>query len=465
MLNFSSLSEHLDKVIKNLTGQGRLTEANIQETLREIRKALLEADVALPVVKEFIEDIQTKALGKEVLESLSPGQVLIKLVHDELVTIMGTENVGLELKTQPPAVILMAGLQGSGKTTTVAKLARWLQQVQKKSVLLTSADIYRPAAIDQLQTLANTLGVHFYPSESSQNPIEIARGAIQEAKNKVIDVVIIDTAGRLHIDEQMMSEIKALHAAISPIETLFVVDSMTGQDAAITAKAFNDALPLTGVVLTKTDGDARGGAALSIRYITGKPIKFIGVGEKIDALEPFYPDRIASRILGMGDILTLVEEVERKIDKAKAEKLIKKIKKGKGKVFDLEDFRDQLKQIHNMGGIMNIVSKLPGINQLPKQVKDQFNDKKLTEIEAIINSMTIKERKFPERLKSSQKRRVAMGSGTSIQAINQLLKQFFQMQKMMKKMSKQGGMMKLMRGLQGKFPFGSGGGLPPGTPF
>jgi len=456
MLNFNHLSERLNKVIKNLSGQGRLTESNIEDTLRDIRIALLEADVALPVAKEFIDQIKVKAIGKEVMNSLKPGEVLIKLVHDELVSVMGEFNEELNLKAQPPAVILMAGLQGSGKTTTVAKLARWLQQSQKKSVLVASADIYRPAAIDQLETLAKTVGAEFYPSDATQDPIVIANGAIQAAKNKVVDVVILDTAGRLHIDAGMMDEIKRLHAAINPIETLFVVDSMTGQDAANTAKAFNDALPLTGVVLTKTDGDARGGAALSIRHITGKPIKFIGVGEKIDALEPFYPDRVASRILGMGDILSLVEEAERNLDKSKAEKLAKKIKKGKA--FDLEDFRDQLKQIHNMGGMMGIMSKLPGINQLPQHVKDQFNDKKLVEIEAMINSMTPKERRFPDVIRNSQKRRIASGSGTSIQAINQLLKQFTQMQKMMKKMSKKGGMMKLMRGMQGKLPFGGFGG-------
>jgi signal recognition particle subunit SRP54 len=461
MLNFNHLSERLSKVIKNLTGQGRLTEANIEDTLRDIRIALLEADVALPVAKEFIDRIKVKAIGKEVMESLKPGEVLIKLVHDELIAVMGEFNEALNLKAQPPAVILMAGLQGSGKTTTVAKLARWLQQTQKKSVLVASADIYRPAAIAQLATLATQVGAEFYPSDPSQDPIVIAQGAVQAAKNKVIDVVILDTAGRLHIDEEMMSEIKRLHAAINPIETLFVVDSMTGQDAANTAKAFHDALPLTGVILTKTDGDARGGAALSIRHITGKPIKFIGVGEKIDALEPFYPDRIASRILGMGDILSLVEEAERNLknmDKAKAEKLAKKIKKGKG--FDLDDFRDQLKQIHQMGGVMGIMSKLPGVNQLPQTVKDQFNDKKLVQIEAIINSMTPKERRFPDLIRNSQKRRIALGSGTSIQAINQLLKQFLQMQKMMKKMSKKGGIMKLMRGIQGKFPFGGNGEIP-----
>ena len=455
---FTHLSERLNKVIKNLTGQGRLTEDNIKDTLRDIRIALLEADVALSVAIAFIHDIQAKAIGKEVLESLSPGQVLIKLVHDELVAMMGEINEELNLKTQAPAVVLMAGLQGSGKTTTVAKLAKWLKISQNKSVLVASTDIYRPAAIDQLATLAKTIDVEFFPSHASQQPIDIALQAIQMAKNKVIDVVLIDTAGRLHIDEQMMAEIKGLHAAIQPIETLFVVDSMTGQDAANTAKAFNDALPLTGVILTKADGDAKGGAALSIRYITGKPIKFIGTGEKIDALEAFHPDRIASRILGMGDILTLVEEAERNIDKAKAEKFAKKIKKGKS--FDLEDFRDQLKQIHSMGGVMGIMNKLPGINQLPQQVKDQFNDKKLVEIEAIINSMTHKERRFPDRIKNSHKRRIATGSGTSVQAINQLLKQFDHMQKMMKKVAKKGGMMKLMRGLQGKLPFS--GGMPPG---
>lgn len=456
---FNNLSERLNKVIKNLSGQGRITEANVKDTLRDIRVALLEADVALPVAKSFIDHIQDKAVGTEVLQSLTPGQVLIKIVHDELVAIMGEANEGLNLRTQPPAIILMAGLQGSGKTTTVAKLARWLKQNQKKSVMVASCDVYRPAAIDQLETLAKTVEVDFFPSNTSQDPVAIARGAIQAAKNKVMDVLIIDTAGRLHIDEEMMDEIKRLHAAVSPIETLFVVDSMTGQDAANTAKAFHDALPLTGVVLTKADGDARGGAALSIRHITGKPIKFMGMGEKVDALEPFHPDRVASRILGMGDVLTLVEEAERNIDKAKAEKLVKKLKKGKA--FDLEDFRDQLKQIHNMGGMMGIMSKLPGINQLPEKVKGQFDDKKLIRIEAMINSMTKKERRFPDHIKNSHKRRIAGGSGTSIQDVNQLLKQFLQMQKMMKKMSKKGGMMKMMRGMQGKMPFG-GGGMPPG---
>jgi signal recognition particle subunit SRP54 len=457
---FSNLSERLTRVLKNLSGQGRLTEDNIKDTMREIRMALLEADVALPVVKEFIEHIQAKAIGTEVLQSLTPGQALVKLVHDELVTLMGEQCDSLNLQSQPPAIILMAGLQGSGKTTTVAKLSRWLKQSLKKTVMVASVDVYRPAAIKQLETLAAQVGAEFFPSSADQDPVTIAQNAIQAAKNKVIDVLIIDTAGRLHIDDEMMSEIKRLHAAIEPTETLFVVDSMTGQDAANTAKAFNDALPLTGVILTKADGDARGGAALSIRQITGKPIKFIGMGEKTDALEPFYPDRIASRILGMGDILTLVEEAERTIDRDKAEKFARKIKKGKA--FDLEDFRDQLRQIGKMGGIMGIVSKLPGIGGLPAAAKDKVNDSMLIEIESIINSMTPKERRFPAIIKGSRKRRIAMGSGTDIQAVNRLLKQFTQMQKMLKKFSNKGGIMKLMRGLQGKLPPGT---LPPMDSF
>ena len=451
---FSNLSERLTRVLKNLSGRGRLTEENIKETMRDIRMALLEADVALPVVKEFVEHIQVKAIGVDVMDSLTPGQALIKLVHDELVSLMGDQCDTLNLQTQPPAIILMAGLQGSGKTTTVAKLARWLQQTQNKKIMVASADIYRPAAIKQLETLAHNIGVEFYPSDNSQDPVAIAKGAIQAAKSKLIDVVIIDTAGRLHIDEEMMAEIKRLHEAIQPIETLFVVDSMTGQDAANTARAFNDALPLTGVILTKTDGDARGGAALSIRKITGKPIKFLGIGEKTDALEPFHPDRVASRILGMGDVLTLIEDAQRNIDRDKAEKFAKKIKKGKS--FDLEDFRDQLRQVTKMGGIMGIMSKLPGIGGLPQAAKDKVNDKMLVEIESIINSMTPKERRLPDLIKGSRKRRIAMGSGTDIQAVNRLLKQFTMMQKMMKKFAKQGGMMKLMRGLQGKFPTGTG---------
>lgn len=449
---FTDLSGRLAQVLKNLSGRGRLTEENIKDTLRDIRMALLEADVALPVVRYFIEHMQEKAIGVKVIESLSPGQALIKLVHNELILMMGERCDTLNLAVQPPAVILMAGLQGSGKTTTVAKLARWLQENQKKSVLVVSTDIYRPAAIQQLETLAKNINVEFYPSQTTQDPVAIAIAAIQMAKSKLIDVVIIDTAGRLHIDDEMMTEITRLHQAVQPIETLFVVDSMTGQDAANTAQAFNTALPLTGVILTKTDGDSRGGAALSIRHITGKPIKFMGMGEKVDALEPFHPDRVASRILGMGDILTLVEDAERNLDRAKAEKFAKKIKKGK--LFDLEDFRDQLRQISNMGGIMGIMKKLPGMNNLPQAATDKINDKSFSEIEAIINSMTPKERRMPLIINGSRKRRIALGSGTDIQAINRLLKQFAQMQKMMKKLSNKGGLLKMMRGLQGKLPPG-----------
>lgn len=447
---FANLSERLSRVVKNITGQGRLSEDNIQDSLRDIRLALLEADVALPVAKAIIEHVQKKAIGTEVISSLSPGQAFIKIVHDELVELMGQSCAELNLATTPPAIILMAGLQGAGKTTTVAKLAHWLKQTQKKSVLVASTDIYRPAAIEQLQTLANSVEAGFYPSNPEQDPITIAQNAIQLAKNQSADVVIIDTAGRLHIDQDMMTELKQLHAAIQPLETLFVVDSMTGQDAANTAKAFNDALPLTGVILSKTDGDARGGAALSIRYITGKPIKFMGSGEKVDNLEPFHPDRVASRILGMGDIVSLVEEAGQKLDRVKAEKLAKKIKKGKG--FDLEDFRDQIREIGKMGGMMGIMSKLPGINQMPA-LKNQFDEKILKRYVAIIDSMTIKERRFPDHLKGSHKRRIAQGSGTDIQTINQLLKQFMMMQKMMQKFSK-GGLFNMMKTMQGKLPPG-----------
>ena len=454
---FDSLTKRLTSTLKTLRGSGRLTEANIKETMREVRMAMLEADVALPVVKDFVEHVRERAVGKEVLESLTPGQALVKVVQEELVSLMGEANAELDLKAQPPAVILMAGLQGSGKTTSVAKLARWLKETQKKSVLVTSADIYRPAAIEQLRTLADEVGAEFFPSDSSQDPVKIAEGAIDRARKGFLDVVIIDTAGRLHIDEEMMEEIKRLHSAINPVETLFVVDSMTGQDAANTAKAFNDALPLSGVILTKTDGDARGGAALSVRHITGKPIKFLGVGEKSTALEPFHPDRVASRILDMGDVVTLVEEVQRKVDHKKAAELAKKVKKGKG--FDLEDFRDQLQQLQNMGGIGSLMDKLPGMANIPEAAKNQVNDKEFSRLEAIINSMTPHERRFPDVIKGSRKRRIAMGSGTQVQDINKLLKQFKQMQKMMKKM-KGGGMAKMMRGLGGMK-----GKLPPGMPF
>jgi len=449
---FENLTDRLSHTLKNISGRGRLTEDNIKDTLREVRMALLEADVALPVVREFVNKVKQRAVGQEVTKSLSPGQVFVKIVQQELVSAMGEANEALNLATQPPAVILMAGLQGAGKTTSVAKLAKFLKERHKKSVLVVSADVYRPAAIKQLETLAETVGVQFFPSSPQQKPLEIANGALDHARKKFIDVVILDTAGRLHVDSEMMVEIQQLHQAVNPIETLFVVDAMTGQDAANTAKAFNDALPLTGVVLTKTDGDARGGAALSIRHITGKPIKFLGVGEKSDALEPFHPDRVASRILGMGDVLSLIEEVERKVDRTKAEKLAKKVQKGKG--FDLEDFREQLEQMRNMGGMMGMLDKLPGMNQLPGNVKDQLDDKLTVRMEAIISSMTADERRRPEIIKGSRKRRIAAGSGTQIQDVNRLLKQFTQMQKMMKKMSGKGGMAKMMRGMKGMMPPG-----------
>ncbi len=457
---FDSLSERLGSTLKSLRGQGRITEDNVKETLREVRMALLEADVALPVVREFINRVKERAMGQDVLRSLTPGQALVKVVNDELVAVMGEANPGLNLNTQPPAVILMAGLQGAGKTTSVAKLARWLKERDRKSVMVASTDVYRPAAIDQLQTLAGEVDAKFFPSQSEQNPVDIAKNAIEQAKRDYVDVVIIDTAGRLHIDDDMMIEIKQIHAAINPVETLFTVDSMTGQDAANTAKAFNDALPLTGVILTKADGDARGGAALSIRHITGKPIKFMGVGEKTAALEPFHPDRVVSRILGMGDVLSLVEEAQRKMDVDSAEKLAKKLKKGKG--FDLDDFREQLQQMSKMGGIGSMLDKLPGMANIPDAAKNQVNDKELGKLEAIINSMTPKERRRPDIIKGSRKKRIAAGSGTQIQDVNRLLKQFTQMQKMMKKMGSKGGMAKLMRGMGGKFPMGGmgGGGLP-----
>jgi signal recognition particle subunit SRP54 len=454
---FDNLSERLGGVLDKLRGQGRLTEENIKDTMREVRMALLEADVALPVVRTFVDQVKEQALGEEVMKSLTPGQVLIKIVNDELVKVMGEANEALNLAAQPPAVVMMAGLQGSGKTTSVAKLSRWLKESQKKSVMVVSCDVYRPAAIDQLKTLAAEVEATFFPSSPDQKPLAIATAALEQAKKQFIDVLIVDTAGRLHVDEQMMGEIKELHAGVKPVETLFVVDSMTGQDAANTAKAFDDALPLTGVILTKTDGDARGGAALSIRQITGKPIKFLGVGEKTTALEPFHPERMASRILGMGDVLTLVEEVQRKVDHTKAEKLAKKLQKGKG--FDLEDYREQLEQMNKMGGLGALMDKLPGMGKVPDSVKNQVNDKEISRSIAIVNSMTPKERRFPNIIKGSHKRRIAAGSGTQVQDVNKLLKQFTQMQKMMKKM-KGGGMAKMMRGLKGRM--GPGGGMPPG---
>ncbi|HSB96216.1 MAG TPA: signal recognition particle protein [Spongiibacteraceae bacterium] len=453
---FETLTERLSKTLRHITGQARLTEENIQEAMREVRMALLEADVALPVVKDFVEAVKLRAVGQEVSKSLSPGQMFVKIVKDELEQVMGQSNEALSFATQPPAIILLAGLQGAGKTTSAAKLARYLKEKEKKSVMLVSVDVYRPAAIKQLETLAAEVGVGFYPSNIEQDPVAIARAAIDAARIKFNDVVIVDTAGRLHIDGEMMAEIKALHAAINPIETLFVVDAMTGQDAANTAKAFSDALPLTGVILTKADADSRGGAALSVRHITGKPIKFLGVGEKTTALDPFHPERIASRILGMGDILSLIEEAEQKLDKDKAEKLAKKIKKGKG--FDLEDLRDQLQQMKNMGGITSMLDKLPGMGNLSQMAQSQVDTKQFSRMEAIIGSMTPAERRDPELLNGSRKRRITLGSGTDIQDLNRLLKQHKQMQKMMKKMSQKGGLANMMRGMGGAM--GAGRGFP-----
>lgn len=442
---FDNLTDRLTGTLKKIKGQGRLTESNIKDTLREVRMALLEADVALPVVTEFIERVKEGALGEEVKTSLTPGQALTKIVQNELVNVMGEPNEGLNLKANPPAIILMAGLQGAGKTTTVAKLGRWLQETQNKKVGVVSADVYRPAAIKQLETLANDLKLVFFESDLTQKPVDIANNAIAAAKKQFLDVVIVDTAGRLHVDDEMMGEIKELHAAINPIETLFVVDSMTGQDAANTAKAFNDALPLTGVILTKADGDARGGAALSIRHITGKPIKFIGVGEKTDALELFHPERIATRILGMGDVLSLIEEIEQKADKKVAEKLAQKLQKGK--TFDMEDFKAQLQQMEKMGGLSSMIDKLPGMNEVPQHLKDKVNDKELARQIAVINSMTIEERRFPDLIKGNRKKRIAAGCGQELQDVNRILKQYTIMNKMMKKFKK-GNLANMMRGMK-----------------
>ncbi len=416
--------------------------------------ALLEADVALPVVKSFTQSVKDKALGKDVQRALSPGQVFLKIVQEALIEAMG-EPEALNLKAQPPVVILMAGLQGAGKTTSSGKLARHLMERERRKVLLVSTDIYRPAAIEQLKTVASEVGAEFYPSQTTDKPVAIATDAVTYARRHAIDVVIVDTAGRLAVDDLMMQEIRDLHQALDPAETLFVVDAMTGQDAANTAKAFSEALPLTGVILTKADGDARGGAALSIRAITGKPIKFMGVGEKLDALEPFHADRVASRILGMGDVLSLIEDMERKVDKEKAEKLARKVARGQG--FDLEDFREQLQQLKSLGGVSGLLDKLPGASQLPKGA-DMMGEKQFRKMEAIINSMTPHERRFPKVIKGSRKRRIASGSGTEIQDVNRVLKQFDQMQRMMKKMGGKGGMKKMMRGMKGRMP-------PGGMPF
>ncbi|MCX7065574.1 MAG: signal recognition particle protein [Proteobacteria bacterium] len=440
---FENLSERLTRTLRSVAGRARLSDENINDALRDVRTALLEADVSLGVVKDFIERIRVQAVGQEIAQSLTPGQGLVKLVHDELVALMGAANDQLNLTAAPPAVVLMAGLQGAGKTTTVAKLARFLAERHKKKVAVVSTDVYRPAAIDQLETLAAEVGAVFIASRVDEAPVAIARRALIEARTKFADVLIVDSAGRLAIDAEMMAEIQALHAALEPIETLFVVDAMTGQDAANTAKAFNDALPLTGVVLAKADGDARGGAALSVRAITGKPIKFLGMGEKTDALEPFHPDRIASRILGMGDVLTLIEDAERNVDRDKAERLAKKIQKGER--FDLEDFREQLKQMANMGGVSNMLEKLPGMGQLPQAAQAQLGDGMFKQMGVIIDSMTRQERRFPDVINGSRKRRIASGSGTQIHDVNRLLKQHKQMQKMMKKVTRKGGMARMMR--------------------
>jgi signal recognition particle subunit SRP54 len=446
---FDKLSQRLQATLQRLRGAGRLTEENTREALREVRMALLEADVALPVVKDFIEHVRAKAAGQEVLASLTPGQALVKVVYDELVALMGAANERLNLATRPPAVILVAGLQGCGKTTTVAKLARFLREREKKSVMVASADVYRPAAIEQLRNLAGAVGAAFFPSHAEQKPVDIARAAVEEARRRLMDVLLIDSAGRLHVDEEMMQEIRAVHAAIQPVETLFVADSMAGQDAVNTAKAFNEALPLTGVILTKTDGDARGGAALSIRQVTGKPIKFLGTGEKPDALEAFHPDRVASRILGMGDVLGLVEEASRAVDREKQRAMAEKLAKGKG--FDLEDFRDQIAQMEKMGGLASLLEKLPGIGQVPEAARVQVSDKQMKQWTAIINAMTPQERRFPDIIRGSRKRRIAAGSGTQVQDVNRLLKQFDQMQKMMKRLGK-GGLQRLLRGVKGGIP-------------
>ena len=454
-LMFESLTQRLSGTIERLRGRGRLTEENIRESMREVRIALLEADVALPVVQALIERIKVRAVGQEVLKSLTPGQALIKVVRDELTTVMGSQAADLNLNVPAPAVILMAGLQGAGKTTTVGKLAKHLKERRKKKVMVVSADVYRPAAIEQLKQLAEQVDVLFFASDASQKPVDIVRAAIADAKKSYVDVLLVDTAGRLAIDEAMMSEIKALHAAVNPVETLFVVDSMTGQDAATTAKAFSEALPLTGVVLTKTDGDARGGAALSVRYVTGRPIKFIGVGEKPDGLDVFHPDRVASRILDMGDVLSLVEQVEQQVDKDKAQKLAEKV--AKGKKFDLNDMKDQLEQMQNMGGLHGLMDKLPGMGQIPEAVKNQVTGKEVPRMVAIINSMTKKERRNPALLNGSRRARIAKGAGLTPADVNKLMKQYQQMEKMMSKLSG-GGMKGLMRGMKGMM--GGRGGMP-----
>lgn len=449
---FENLSGRLAQVVKELRGQARITEDNIGEALREVRMALLEADVALPVVRDFIARIKERALGRDVNASLTPGQAVIKIVQDELIKLMGETAASINLNREPPIVILLAGLQGAGKTTTAAKLGRWLKDRHKMRVLMVSCDVYRPAAIEQLRILAEENQLDFFPSEQGQDPVGIVQDALSRARKQFFDVLIIDSAGRLHIDEEMMGEIGRVHGAVEPSETIFVVDSMMGQDAVNAAKAFAAALPLSGVILTKLDGDARGGAALSVRHITGKPILFLGTGEKTADLTPFHPERIASRILGMGDVLSLIEDIEQKADKKKSEQLARKLKKGKG--FDLEDFQEQLLQMKNMGGLAGLMDKLPGMPQLPQGAAAGPDNDQLVKLEAIINSMTPDERRFPDKINGSRKKRIAAGSGTLIQDVNRLLKQHKQMQKMMKKLSKKGGMANMLRGLGGNLPGG-----------
>ena len=445
-----NLSQRLSRVVKTMRGEARLTEANTQEMLREIRVALLEADVALPVVRDFVARVREKALGQDVVGSLTPGQALVGVVHRELTELMGGKTAELDLATQPPAIVLMAGLQGAGKTTTVGKLAKWLKETQKKKVLTVSCDVYRPAAIEQLRTVTGQAGAEFFASTPDQKPVDIARAAVEFAKTRYFDVLLVDTAGRLAIDQPMMDEIRALHEAIKPIETLFVVDAMLGQDAVNTAKAFKEALPLTGVVLTKLDGDARGGAALSVRHVTGAPLKFAGVGEKLSGLEEFHPQRMASRILGMGDILGLVEEARRQVDEDQAKDLAQKLKSGKG--FDLNDFKLQIAQMRKMGGLSALMDKLPAqFAGTAQQLQGGQDDKAIRRIEGIINSMTPTERSKPELIKANRKRRIAAGSGTSVQEVNRLLNQFEQTQKMMKQFSR-GGMQKMMRSMKGMLP-------------
>ena len=443
-----NLTQRLSRVIKTIRGEARLTESNIQDALREVRMALLEADVALPVVRDFVARVKDRALGQDVSGSLTPGQALVGVVHGELTALMGGESATLDLAVAPPAVILMAGLQGSGKTTTTGKLAKLLLEDYRKKPLLVSCDVYRPAAIEQLATLAGQVGADFFPSATGEKPLNIALAALDHAKRHYYDVLLVDTAGRLAIDEQMMREITELHAALNPAETLFIVDSMQGQDAVNVAKAFSDALPLTGVILTKLDGDARGGAALSVRQVTGKPIKFAGVGEKLNGLEAFHPERMASRILGMGDVLSLVEEARKSVDIDEAKKLAEKVKRGKG--FDLEDFKQQIAQMRKMGGISALVDKLPAQFAQAAQ-SSQVDERQMSRLEGIINSMTREERARPELMKASRKRRVAAGAGVTVQEVNRLLAQFEQMQKMMKQMQK-GGLQKMMRAMKGIMP-------------